>query len=49
MGFPDRIERVVELAHPPTTVWAALTTADGLASWFGHQVAIDLRPADRPR
>jgi uncharacterized protein YndB with AHSA1/START domain len=44
MGFPDRIERVVELAHPPTTVWAALTTADGLAGWFGHQVAIDLRP-----
>ena len=44
MGFPDRIERVVELAHPPTKVWAALTTAEGLASWFGHQAAIDLRP-----
>ncbi len=44
MGFPDRIERVIELAHPPATVWAALTTAEGLASWFGNQAPIDLRP-----
>lgn len=44
MGFPDRIERTVELAHAPVRVWAALTTAEGLASWFGHQVTIDLRP-----
>ena len=28
MGFPDRIERTVELAHPQTKVWAALTTAE---------------------
>jgi uncharacterized protein YndB with AHSA1/START domain len=44
MGFPDRIERTVELAHPPATVWAALTTAEGLAAWFGQEAAIDLRP-----
>jgi uncharacterized protein YndB with AHSA1/START domain len=44
MGFPDRTERTVELAHPPITVWAALTTAEGLAAWFGNEVAIDLRP-----
>jgi uncharacterized protein YndB with AHSA1/START domain len=44
MGFPDRIERTVEIAHPPATVWAALTTAEGLASWFGHRATIDLRP-----
>ena len=44
MGFPDRIERTVELAHPPAKVWAALTTAEGLGAWFGHQAAIDLRP-----
>ena len=44
MGFPDRIERTVELAHPPATVWAALTTAEGLAAWFGNKGAsIDLR------
>jgi uncharacterized protein YndB with AHSA1/START domain len=44
MGFPDRIERTVELAHPPATVWAALTTAEGLAAWFGDTATIDLRP-----
>jgi uncharacterized protein YndB with AHSA1/START domain len=45
MGFPDRIERTVELAHPPEKVWAALTTAEGLGTWFGTAGAqIDLRP-----
>jgi len=44
MGFPDRIERTVVLAHPPGVVWAALTTAEGLAAWFGDEAAIDLRP-----
>ena len=44
MGFPDRIERVVDIAHPPAKVWAALTTAAGLAAWFGDAATIDLRP-----
>jgi uncharacterized protein YndB with AHSA1/START domain len=44
MGFPDRIERTVEVAHPPAKVWAALTTAEGLGSWFGNKATIDLRP-----
>lgn len=44
MGFPDRIERSVEIAHPPTKVWAALTTAEGLGTWFGNAATIDLRP-----
>jgi len=44
MGFPDRIERTVKIAHPPAKVWAALTTADGLAAWFGNEAGIDLRP-----
>ena len=44
MGFPDRIERTVELAAPPEKVWAALTTAEGLAAWFGDEAAIDPRP-----
>ncbi len=43
MGFPDRIERSVELAHPRGSVWAALTTAEGLAGWFGNDAQIDLR------
>jgi uncharacterized protein YndB with AHSA1/START domain len=44
MAFPDRIERTVEIAHPPARVWAALTTAEGLSAWFGNQADIDLRP-----
>lgn len=44
MGFPDRIERTVEVAHPPAKVWAALTTVEGLGSWFGNSATIDLRP-----
>ncbi|WP_214407467.1 SRPBCC domain-containing protein [Pseudonocardia lacus] len=44
MGFPDHIVRTVEIAHPPRRVWAAITTAEGLASWFGHEAGIDLRP-----
>jgi uncharacterized protein YndB with AHSA1/START domain len=49
MAFPDRIERTVELAHPPATVWAALTTAEGLGAWFGNQATIDLRPGGSAR
>ena len=49
MGFPDRIERTVQLSHPPATVWAALTTAEGLAAWFGDEAAIDLRPGGPAR
>lgn len=44
MGFPDRIERTVEIGCPPARVWAALTTADGLSAWFGERAEIDLRP-----
>jgi uncharacterized protein YndB with AHSA1/START domain len=49
MGFPDRIERTVELAHPPSVVWAALTTAEGLSAWFGNEATIDLRPGGMAR
>ena len=44
MAFPDRIERTVDIAHPPAKVWAALTTAEGLSAWFGKEATIDLRP-----
>ncbi|MEJ3656255.1 SRPBCC domain-containing protein [Actinomycetes bacterium KLBMP 9759] len=47
MAFPDRIERTVEIANTPEKVWTALTTAEGLASWFGHTATIDLRPGGR--
>jgi uncharacterized protein YndB with AHSA1/START domain len=44
MAFPDRIERSMELAHPPAQVWAAITTPEGLSAWFGDKATIDLRP-----
>jgi uncharacterized protein YndB with AHSA1/START domain len=44
MAFPDRIERTIELAHPPQKVWAAITTPEGLGTWFGNKATIDLRP-----
>ena len=44
MGFPDRIERTVQLSKPPERVWQAITTAEGLGTWFGDDSAeIDLR------
>jgi uncharacterized protein YndB with AHSA1/START domain len=43
MGFPDRIERSVRLDKPLEQVWTAITTAEGLASWFGTGAEIDLR------
>jgi uncharacterized protein YndB with AHSA1/START domain len=43
MAFPDRIERTVQLTHPPQRVWQALTTAEGLGTWFGNSAEIDLR------
>jgi uncharacterized protein YndB with AHSA1/START domain len=49
MGFPDRIERTVEVAQPPSAVWAALTTAEGLGTWFGNEATIDLRPGGAAR
>ena len=44
MAFPDRIERTVTLQRPPSEVWQALTTSEGLGAWFGERATIDLRP-----
>lgn len=49
MPFPDRIERTIELAHSPSQVWTALTTAEGLGTWFGNDATIDLRPGGSGR
>jgi uncharacterized protein YndB with AHSA1/START domain len=43
MGFPDRIERTLQLSHSPERVWQALTTAEGLGTWFGNSAEVDLR------
>ena len=43
MGFPDRIKRSINVAHPPAKVWQAITTAEGLGTWFGQKATVDLR------
>ncbi|WP_306796465.1 SRPBCC domain-containing protein [Nocardia sp. XZ_19_369] len=50
LPVPDRIERDLELPHPPEKVWNALTTSEGLGSWFGSRAEIDdLRPGSTVR
>src|ERR1044071_7078962 len=49
MAFPDRIERTGELGQAPGRVWAALTTADGLGTWFGNRAEVDLRVGGHAR
>lgn len=49
MAFPDRIERTLELAHAPEKVWAALTTSEGLGTWFGNRAEVDLRVGGQAR
>lgn len=49
MTFPDRIERTIQLTHPPERVWAALTTAEGLGTWFGNRAEVDLRVGGEAR
>ncbi len=44
MSFPDRIERTIRISRSPREVWQALTTSEGLSSWFGERATIDLRP-----
>jgi uncharacterized protein YndB with AHSA1/START domain len=42
---PERIEREVVIAAPVERVWAAITQAEHVGSWFGDAGAeIDLRP-----
>jgi uncharacterized protein YndB with AHSA1/START domain len=49
MAFPDRIERTLHLTQPPERVWAALTTAEGLGTWFGNRAEVDLRVGGQAR
>jgi uncharacterized protein YndB with AHSA1/START domain len=39
----DRIERTIELPHPPERVWQALTEPAELSRWFSDRVHLDPR------
>lgn len=40
----DQIERTINVPASRERVWTALTTQEGLSSWFGDIAAIDLTP-----
>lgn len=44
MPIPNTIVRTLDLPHPHEKVWAAVSTPEGLASWFGQSVEGDLAP-----
>jgi uncharacterized protein YndB with AHSA1/START domain len=45
MGIPDQIEREVVINAPVERVWALVTEAEHLGTWFGDAGAqVDLRP-----
>jgi uncharacterized protein YndB with AHSA1/START domain len=44
MTIPNTITRTLELAHPQDKVWDALTTIDGITSWFGNQAEGEIAP-----
>ena len=48
MTHQDKIERVLNFPVPRARVWDAVTTADGLSSWFSDRAEIDLRAGGKP-
>ncbi|MCU1594375.1 MAG: ATPase, partial [Frankiales bacterium] len=44
MPIPNTITRTLDLPHPQDRVWSAISTPEGLSSWFGHKVEGDVAP-----
>jgi uncharacterized protein YndB with AHSA1/START domain len=44
MPIPNTITRTLELPHPQSKVWNALTTLDGLTAWFGSHAEGEVSP-----
>jgi uncharacterized protein YndB with AHSA1/START domain len=38
---PDKIEQTLELPYPQERVWRAISTPEGLSSWFGNIVTLE--------
>lgn len=45
----DTIERTIQIPADIESVWVALTTAEGIRSWFGNEAEIDLTPGGEAR
>jgi len=44
MPIPNAISRQLRLPHSPAATWAALSTPDGLAGWFGQKAEGEVVP-----
>ena len=44
MTIPNTITRTLELAHPQEKVWAAISTMEGITSWFGQRADGEMSP-----
>jgi uncharacterized protein YndB with AHSA1/START domain len=44
MPIPNTITRVLDLPHPQERVWTAVSTREGLTSWFGQSADGDVVP-----
>jgi uncharacterized protein YndB with AHSA1/START domain len=44
MPIPNAITRTLDLAHSQEKVWGALTTLEGLTSWFGSHADGEVAP-----
>ena len=49
MPIPNTITRVLDLTHPQEKVWDALTTLEGLTSWFGSHAEGEVAPGQDVR
>jgi uncharacterized protein YndB with AHSA1/START domain len=49
MRTTDRIERTIELRHPRSKVWRALTDAQEFGKWFGAVFTEPFKPGARLR
>lgn len=41
------VRQQLNIAAPPRTVWNAITTAEGLTSWWVHEARVDARKGGR--
>lgn len=49
MPIPNAIVRTLDLPHPQEKVWAAVSTIDGLTSWFGSSADGEVAPGQDVR
>ncbi len=44
MTIPNTITRTLDLPHPHEKVWSAISTLEGITSWFGQRAEGEMTP-----